>query len=505
MLYCRLKLSSGIHAGVEAVQRWKLNKRFILMFGVLLLISCLVTACSQEKFLEVVEEVPTGTLSTTRPIRTKIRWFVGLGTGTDPVQMEIQEAVVASFNASQDAIELILEISPIETAAQELFAQFAAGNAPDIIGPISMGNSNAFHGQWLDLTPFIEAANYDTSVFNPSHLRFYNTDEGLVALPFGVYPTGLYYQRSMFDEAGLNYPPININDPYIWVDGSEVEWDWNTLAAVARMLTKDANGRRATEAGFMADAIVQAGYHPQWSHPNVVGSFWSPGRIYDTETLTATASIPNPWKDAWHWWFDGMWGEQPFIVNGTLAATSEFGGGNLFNSGRVAMSLTQLWYTCCLQEAGVNWDIAALPSTDGVVYGRMDEISFRISKSTSHPQAAFEVLTYLISTEGSQLLLVGNNAHPGGAYNALPALPELQPAYLEMLAAQYPHVENWDIFLQSLNYPDIPSAESWMPNFEEAWGRIGDFQTLIETDSQINLDAEIDILEDDLEIIFTQP
>jgi multiple sugar transport system substrate-binding protein len=76
---------------------------------------------------------------------------------------------------------------------------------------------------------------------------------------------------------------------------------------------------------------------------------------------------------------------------------------------------------------------------------------------------------------------------------------------LESLAKQYPHVENWDIFLQSLDYPDIPSAESWMPNYEQAWRRIGDFQTLIEADQEIDLEAEINLLENDLEIIFTQP
>ncbi|HJQ14276.1 MAG TPA: hypothetical protein VJ830_05950, partial [Anaerolineales bacterium] len=33
-----------------------------------------------------------------------IRWFVGLGTGTDAPQIETQEEVVADFNASQDRI-----------------------------------------------------------------------------------------------------------------------------------------------------------------------------------------------------------------------------------------------------------------------------------------------------------------------------------------------------------------------------------------------------------------
>jgi multiple sugar transport system substrate-binding protein len=264
----------------------------------------------------------------------------------------------------------------------------------------------------------------------------------------------------------------------------------------------DVNGTRSNEPGFQAAEIFQTGYHPQWSHPNFVGTFWGSGQIYVTETLTSTATIPDPWKTSWHWWFDGVWGEQPFIASGRLAASEVFGNGNLFNSGRVAMSQTQLWYTCCIQDAGMSWDIAALPTYGGEIHGRLDELTFRIWKGTQYPDAAFEVLTYLTGPDGVQPLLLGNDAYPGGAYNALPALPEFQEAYIELLAAQYPHVENWNLFLQSQNYPDIPSAESWMPNFEQAWTRIGDFQMLIENEGTIDVDVEIEILEADLEAIF---
>ena len=42
--------------------------------------------------------------------RVQIRWFVGLGAGTDGPVIEQEEAFVAEFNESQDEIELILEV-----------------------------------------------------------------------------------------------------------------------------------------------------------------------------------------------------------------------------------------------------------------------------------------------------------------------------------------------------------------------------------------------------------
>jgi len=42
--------------------------------------------------------------------RTKVRWFVGLGAGSDADKIPLQQAVVDEFNASQSDIELVLEV-----------------------------------------------------------------------------------------------------------------------------------------------------------------------------------------------------------------------------------------------------------------------------------------------------------------------------------------------------------------------------------------------------------
>ena len=82
-----------------------------------------------------------------------VRWFVGLGTGTEPEQIDAQEQLVEEFNASQDAIELQIEIVDNEVAYETLATQIAAGDAPDIIGPIGIRGSNYFAGNFLDLEP----------------------------------------------------------------------------------------------------------------------------------------------------------------------------------------------------------------------------------------------------------------------------------------------------------------------------------------------------------------
>src|SRR5919109_629371 len=192
-----------------------------------------------------------------------IRWFVGLGTGTDAPQIATQEEVVADFNASQDEIQLILEIVPYNSARDVLSTQIASGAGPDIVGPVGWGGSNDFFGQWLDLTPYIENSGFDPSIFDPALVQFYQTEEGQVGLPFLVFPAAIYYVPSMFDEAGLEYPPAAYGDKYT-LDGAEVDWNWETLTEVAKRLTVDVNGANSTESGFDPTQLVQVGFANQW-------------------------------------------------------------------------------------------------------------------------------------------------------------------------------------------------------------------------------------------------
>ncbi len=125
----------------------------------------------------------------------QIRWFIGVGTGADPAQVTIEQSVVDDFNASQNAIHLGMEIIPNASARDTLSTEIAAGAGPDIVGPVGWIGSNAFGGQWLDIAPYLQSTNYDSSKFEAALTKMYQTDEGTVGLPFAVYPSALYVQH----------------------------------------------------------------------------------------------------------------------------------------------------------------------------------------------------------------------------------------------------------------------------------------------------------------------
>jgi multiple sugar transport system substrate-binding protein len=423
---------------------------------------------------------------------TQIRWFESL-MGYDAVHVANEQVIVDEFNMTHPQIELLLESASSDGKA--VFEnEITTGNGPDIVGLVGWGAASDFHGQWLDLEPLIQSSGYDTSVFTAKALESYQTDEGQVALPFALYPSAVFYQRALFDAAGLNYPPANYGDPYLWPNGTQTVWNFNTLTQVAKLLTLDANGHNATETGFNRNNIVQYGYVPQWQHPKEMASYWKADDMYDGTPGNYTAVIPNEWSSVWEWYYNGMWGAEPFIP--ASPQIGNLGGGNAFDSGKVAMAISHTWYTCCMGNAGTNWDLATLPSYNGNVHNPIHADTFRIWKGTQHATEAFQVLTYLLG-DASQVLL---DLWSGGA--AISARTADQGTFLTSRATAYPWVTNWDVMVDGLQYIEKPSHEDFMPNRTEAWNRMQTFGDLLSNQSGLNVNQEIITLKNDLTSIF---
>jgi len=319
----------------------------------------------------------------------------------------------------------------------------------------------------------------------------------------------MFYNQHLFEEAGLNYPPAHYGDQYKMPDGSMVDWNWDTVALVSKWLTLDNKGKDSTQAGFDASHTVQYGFTFGYEgHPNYWGSYWQAGKLLHGTTPGAyTAVIPAAWKAAWQWVYTGMWGAQPYIPVAAVSSSSDWGSGNPFNTNKVGMMENPSWILCCLGNlisAGGKFQLGAMPSYNGAVGGRMDADTFRIFKGTAHPNEAFQALAYLV-TKGVDKLIVGSKTTPP-PYGAVPAYTAKQAPFWAAKAAQFPFVTatSWNILKAGLNYPDVPSAESYTPNINEAWTRVQTFGDLLGTKKGLNLATEEATLQTDLTAIFNQ-
>lgn len=435
--------------------------------------------------------------------RVEIRWFVGLGAGTDAPLIAAQEQIVEDFNNSQDDIKLVLEIVDNDQAYDVLSTQIAAGNAPDIVGPMGIRGRASFPGAWLDLTELIEENNYDLSDFDPALVDFYRVEgEGQLGIPFAVFPSFLIYNKEHFEEAALPFPPSAYEEAYVDWNGEERPWDLDTLRELAMILTVDQEGYDATMDEFDTENIVQFGYGTQYTDMRGRDTLFGAGNFVDEE---GNAVIPEHWREAEHWYHQAMW-EDYFYPNGVYASSELLGGpgGNWFGSGNVSMVTIHLWFTGWgTADLSDDWDFAPVPAYNGVTTAKLHADTFGIMESTDHPQEAFEVLTYLLGERAEDLTTL---------YGGMPARLSLQEGYFDRLVSNlsesYPDTDwaskNWDVVVAGLGYPDSPNHEEAMPSFLEASARYDEYTQVADNDPDFDVDAGLDQLQADLQAIFDE-
>jgi multiple sugar transport system substrate-binding protein len=433
-----------------------------------------------------------GTHLTKAQSKTVVNWYCCVGTGDNKEQLDPQMKVVADFNAAHPDIELKLTIVNNKQATDALSTLIASGQAPDIVGPVGFSGANAFTGQWLDLQPLVDKAKYDTKQFDPALLKIYqDPTQGLVGLPFATFPGLTFYNKDLFDEAGLKYPPAKAGDKYS-LDGKDVDWDYDTVAIVAKRLTVDSAGNDATSDKFDPTKIVQYGFVHQF------GSIRSEFSVFGGQPVVGAdgkVKIGDAWRAEAQWEWNALWKDH-FMPSQT-ASDSDLLKPNEFESGKVAMARVMSWYTCCVSELKAKWDLGIAPSYKGTIYAPLDADTFRIMKSTKNPDAAFTVLQYFLG-DGALTLTK--------TYGAFPAKPDLQDAFLKAKAEQFPSVTHWDLIPASLKYAVSPHHESDYPGFKKGQDTFAAFRTALYGASGKDMDVNkaLDKLQSDLQSIVDQ-
>ncbi len=421
----------------------------------------------------------------------EIEWYVGLGTGENEEQIPVEEAVVKAFNDSQDAIDLKLTVVDNTEASDTLATRIAANDSPDIIGPIGIRGLQSFGDQLLDIGPFITSSGVDLSEIDPALVEVYNVNGKQIGIPMAVYSSFFYYNKSLFEEAGLAEPPHEVGAQY---EGKD--WNWATVRDLAMKLTVDADGNDATSADFDPSNIVQYGLDAQFTENDARA--WSTifggsgSAVADDGT---TAQWPDSWRTGLQYMHDGIHKDH-FIPNET--AVDALADGNTFQSGRIAMDVVHQWYTCCVypgegEPAVKDWDIAVLPvGPDGKVTSKLHADTIGIMDSTESPEAAFQALTFLAASP--ELITT---------WGAMPAVESQRAAFFAGLDERFAPLKiDWNVSSLMLTFPDNPSHEAFMPNFPEADSANKDLGSKIWNDADLDLPAAIDAHVEQLQGIF---
>lgn len=425
-----------------------------------------------------------------------VSWFVGLGAGGQPQQLAAESTFVNDFNNSQKDVYISLEIYNNNVAASILKTQIAAGNAPDIIGPVGVEGLNLFRDQLLDLAPLIAKTNYSVPGVDPKLVDFFKLGENnaTVGVPFATYPSFLYFNRDLFDEAGLPYPPTKVGELY-----QGKPWDMAAVRELGMKLTVDKNGNDATSASFDPANVTQWGFDMQYADNSPLAETSLFGASSFLAADGKTAQIPDQVSTGEKWYNDGVWKDH-FIPSASQINSDLLDKGNEFESGNLAMNESHSWFTCCIYPAAPakpkikQFGFAIAPSYNGTITAKLHADTFSLLKTTKNPDAAFKAMTALVAS-GELLTL----------YGAFPANPAQQDAFFKATDANFPGVKlDWSVPKAMLAYPDVPNHQSWVPNYAKAKSAWQAFQNKYRSAAGVDIDAELATLKTTLQGIFDE-
>lgn len=297
-----------------------------------------------------------------------------------PDEAASHERVGAAFMAVHPEIKIEYWNQPWDdyfTKIQALWASGDSATIPDIafLWPTPQ---YAAEGVLENLDPYIAKSGYNLEDYWPGLLESAKYKGSVYGLPRDIEVNVLYYNKDLFDAAGVAYPTD--------------KWTWDDLKAAAEKLTKkDASGNTQTYA-FAAEG----GKFFKWVEQNG-------GQVLDDFVNPSKCTLGEPKALAGVQFFADM------LNNGYAmrpADLSQAGGDQaVFQSGQAAMILQNTSRVSAFNAAKMNYDVATAPiPADGVRWNPAGGAAWVMSAGSDNKDAAWTFLSWLQSADGGEKL-----------------------------------------------------------------------------------------------------
>ena len=253
------------------------------------------------------------------------------------------------------------------------------GSLPDVFWMHSNESERYMSNDMLlDLTDKIaESDKIDPENYPEDIWGLYTYDDKYYAVPKDVDTIALWYNKTMFDEAGLAYPTA--------------DWTWDDVSEAAKKLTKDDGSQYGlavrndnNQAGYYNLVYDNGGYI---INEDKTKSGWD-----DPKTIEAMKTLEG-------WIKDG--------VMPSIETMSENGEDVLFQSGKAAMVLQGSWMVAAYRDneyTAANCDLVELPKNaeTGRRASVYNGLGWAAAANGEHTEEAWKLLEYLGSEEAQK-------------------------------------------------------------------------------------------------------
>ncbi|WP_045518506.1 ABC transporter substrate-binding protein [Neobacillus niacini] len=382
-------------------------KRMFSLVGILLVCFSLLVGCSSGG-------AEKGSSEAEKPKASNEK--VSLKMAVFPADEEVFKRGYENFKKDHPNVEITFETFPQQQYYEKIRMQLSGGEGYDLF--TGQMDNMIDTGLLTPLDKYIKESKMDVAGYGTMY-DTYKSDDKVLSLPYRKSNWMLYYNKSLFDEKGIDYPSDDMT--------------WDEFRELAKKMTSGSG-----------ESKVYGAYLQQWPQTWYMSAVQDGASIIDKDL--------SPFKDALQLRIDlekdgsiMKWSEQ--VTTGAHYNAA-------FQKGNIAMNLIGDWHVAQLRQAekegklNFDWDVVPIPHPEGVAKNTSLAlpVSIMMNKNTKHPKEAFEFLKYITGKEGAELL--ASEGYLTGYMDK-----DVEKAYLGD-GTQKP--ENLHYFLETKEYPEYP-------------------------------------------------
>lgn len=296
---------------------------------------------------------------------------------------------IKQFEAANEGVKVNMIVTTADEYATKLQAAITGRQIPDVfyVEPGQV-QSLATSGVVMDLTEKVEGSDVidldNIWEYGVDSYRFDGSVQGegaIYALPKDIGPFSFGYNKTMFEEAGIELP--DVDTPYTL----------DEFVQVAKELTQDTDGDGELDQWG-------TGLNVTW---NLQAFVWGNGGDWINEVQdTVTVDTPE-FAEALQWFADlqNVHGTTPSVEQAQTLDTYQ-----RWMQGEIGFFPVGPWDVSTYNELDFEWDLIPYPSDAGTPATWIGTLGIAASNSTKHPDEAVELVEYLVANVDAQQTLV---------------------------------------------------------------------------------------------------
>lgn len=307
------------------------------------------------------------------------------GWASSPAETALLQSLLYQFTVANPGI--IVKYEPITgDYRQVMLSAIATGTEPDVFYvDIGYYQEWAKSGVLLPLDDLMASTGTTKDMFIPSLIDSFSTDGKLYGIAKDFNTLGLFYNKDLFDKAGVAYPTDS--------------WTWDDMKNAAKTITNLTDTKNPVygfcdppDAGRFPVFVLQSGgtiMNPDFSDTNLDSQQAIDAATYYTGfRADKTGATPADLGQGWQ--------------------------GTDFGMGQCAMVYEGGWLIPYMTSTfpGVKYGVARLPAGPGGKGNLIFTVSWSISANTKVPDAAWKVVEFLTNEASQTTVLQSGFALP---------------------------------------------------------------------------------------------